>query len=90
MKTTYLSKETNEIQRVISLRTSRNKRYRHEEFIIEGATAIEQAFKNNWMISKLFFNRDKELSNWAKTYISNQPIYEIYGLSHEMMLKISD
>lgn len=40
MKRGSITKETNEIQRVLALRNSRNKRPRYKEFLIEGTTAI--------------------------------------------------
>ncbi|HXH55202.1 MAG TPA: TrmH family RNA methyltransferase [Gammaproteobacteria bacterium] len=90
MKTIHLSKETNEIQRIIALRNSRNKRYRTQEFIIEGTTAIEQAFKHNWPVKALFFNREIKLSDWAKHYIYNKYVEQVYAIPQELMVKISD
>jgi tRNA G18 (ribose-2'-O)-methylase SpoU len=90
MKIVYLSKETNEIQRVIALRKSRNKRYRTQEFIIEGTTAIEQAFNHDWPITSLFFNYEVKLSDWAKYYIYNKCVENVYAISRALMVKISD
>lgn len=90
MKIISISKETNEIQRILALRSARNKRYRTQEFIIEGTTAIEQAFKQDWPIKSLFFNREIKLSDWAKNYIYNKNIENVYALSEKLMAKISD
>lgn len=86
----YLSKETNEIQRVISLRQSRNKRFRHQEFIIEGTSAIEQAFAQNWEIKSVFYHAEAKLSDWAQDYINKPQVDNVYAVSSMLMEKITD
>ncbi len=90
MKIVKLSKETNEIQRVMTLRESRNSRHRYQEFILEGRIAIDQAYAKGWEIKSLFYNGERPLSSWTKKHIA-QKQYEIaYEVSPPLMEKIGD
>lgn len=90
MKHTLLTKETNEIQRIVALRHSRNKRFHNQEFIIEGILNINQAIKYNWPIKSIFYNHYTKLSEWAKTIISNKSVPSVYAVSENIMHKISE
>lgn len=90
MKVVKLSKETNEIQRVITLRESRNNRHRYREFILEGRIAIDQAYAKGWKIKSLFYQGGQPLSNWTKNHLT-QKQYEIaYEVTGRLMEKIGD
>ena len=85
-----LFKETNEIQRVITLRNSRNSRHRYREFILEGRMAIDEAYQKRWKVKALFYNKDHRLSDWAKNHLA-QGRYEIaYEVSASLMDKMAD
>lgn len=90
MKVIHLIKEVNIIQRMKSLRYSRNKRYRHREFIIEGTAAIEEAFKQHWNIKAVFYNAQCRLSDWAKYHIQKIKVDKCYALTQQLMMKIAD
>ncbi|MDF2577400.1 MAG: hypothetical protein K0S74_884 [Chlamydiales bacterium] len=90
MQATKLSKETNEIQRVVTLRNSRNKRHQYREFIIEGNIAIDEAYKKGWKIKSLFYNREIQLSQWTKTHLANKKYDIAYAVTQELMHKICD
>ena len=90
MKTVKITKETNIIQRVLSLRTSRNKRYKNREFIVEGLNSLEQADKHKWLIKSLFHVERYKLSSWALDYIQNKKHVQTYEVSPSLMMKISD
>jgi tRNA G18 (ribose-2'-O)-methylase SpoU len=85
-----ITRENNIIQRLVSLRMSRNKRFKHKEFIIESVIALEEARKTNWPIKSLFYNADIHLSKWASRYIQHFNAQEIFALSTEMMAKVAD
>lgn len=89
METIHLSKETNEIQRVITLKNNRNKRHRYREFVIEGHAAIDEAIAHGWEIASFFYNRDVELSHWAKNHLANHT-KTAYAVPESLMEKISD
>lgn len=90
MKTIELNKETNEIQRVIALRNSRNKRHRYREFILEGHAAIDEAVACGWKVKALFYNRDLPLSNWAKRHLTNTYCEVIYSVNSALMERMAD
>ncbi len=90
MKLITLTKETNEIQRVLALKSNRQKRYQYKEFVIEGHASIDQAYLHDWEINSLFYNKDIELSQWAKNHLNNQCYKTIYAVSGQLMDKISD
>src|SRR4051812_47327197 len=90
MNSIELTKETNEIQRVIALKGNRQKRSQYKEFVVEGHAAIDQAYLNDWEIKSLFYNKDIELSQWTKNHLSNQHPETIYAVSAQLMDKMSD
>lgn len=90
MKPILLNKETNEIQRIVALRHSRNKRFHHQEFIIEGTLNINQALKTQWPIKSIYYNKDCALSKWSQKILADNSDSIIYSVSKPMMDKISD
>lgn len=90
MKQITLTKETNEIQRVIALKGNRQKRSQYKEFIIEGHAAIDEAFRHGWTIKALYYNKEAKLSQWAKNYLDRRSYEAVYAISGELMDKISD
>lgn len=90
MKIIKLSKETNEIQRAITLRESRNSRHRYQEFILEGRVAIDEAKEKSWKIKSFFYNKDHPLSNWAKNHLAYTPCEIAYEVTGALMDRIAD
>ncbi|MDF2550177.1 MAG: hypothetical protein K0S07_1244 [Chlamydiales bacterium] len=85
-----LSKETNEIQRAIVLRASRNKRHRYREFLIEGHAAIDQAYEMGWTVKTLFVNQDAPRSAWATRLLANKKYEVAYSIPSSLMEKIAE
>lgn len=90
IKTIKLFKETNEIQRLITLRHSRNSRHHYQEFILEGRVAIDQAYKKGWRVKALFYNQDAPLSNWAQQHLAQKRYDSAYEITASLMDKIAD
>ncbi|MBJ7449454.1 MAG: hypothetical protein JHC93_03735 [Parachlamydiales bacterium] len=90
MEIIKLAKESNEIQRVVTLKENRNKRHKFQEFVIEGHAAIDQACKMGWEIKAFFYNRDKDLSKWAQDHLDQKRCKVAYALTSAMMDIISD
>lgn len=90
MKVATLTKETNEIQRVVTLKNNRNHRHHYQEFVIEGHAAIDEAYRMNWEIRAIFFNKDRPLSQWAKGHLDRHQYEIAYATSSYLMDKISD
>jgi TrmH family RNA methyltransferase len=90
MKIIKLSKETNEIQRVVTLRNSRNNRHRYREFILEGRLAIDQAYEKGWKVKALFYKKDLSLSKWALGRLKQRQDETVYEITSPLMDKIAD
>lgn len=90
MKTIHLSKETNEIQRVVTLKNNRNKRHRYQEFVIEGHAAIDAAIAQGWHIKAFFYQSDIELSRWAQTHLAQEHADVAYAIPESLMAKMSE
>lgn len=85
-----LNKETNEIQRVITLKNNRQKRHQYQQFVIEGHAAIDEAYSEGWEIEALFYDKDYPLSQWSKGHLDHKQYKTAYAVSHEIMSKLSD
>jgi 23S rRNA (uridine2479-2'-O)-methyltransferase len=90
MKLVYLNKETNEIQRVTTLKTNRNKRHRYREFVVEGRAAIDEVFKKGWKVKSIFFEKEAPLSQWAKQHLEQKNYEVAYAVTGELMEKVSE
>jgi 23S rRNA (uridine2479-2'-O)-methyltransferase len=53
-------------QRFETLKTNRNKRYKNNEFFVEGVRNINGAVRFGWHIRSFLFSREKQLSGWAR------------------------
>ncbi|BCN30756.1 TrmH family RNA methyltransferase [Anaeromicropila herbilytica] len=71
------------------LKTNRNKRYKYQEFLVEGVRNINEAIKNGWKISSFLYTNKKNLSDWAKGIISNTPTELNYELDEDLMKELS-
>ena len=86
----FLNKETNELQRVLTLQTNRNKRHRYREFVIEGRLAIEEAWKRGWKVRSIFYSKERSLPGWAQHHLKRGEYDTAYALTNQLMEKISD
>ncbi len=48
MKTISVKNKNNDYQRFEALKNNRNKRYKYNQFIVEGVRSLNEAVKNNW------------------------------------------
>ena len=85
-----INKESNEIQKIIALKTNRNKRHKYKEFVVEGRIALNEVCKKNWRIKSLFYNKDQAHSLWAQQYIDSAQCENRYAVSNQIMEKITD
>lgn len=83
-------KEDNYFQHFEVIKRNRNKRYKHEEFFVEGVQNINEAIRNNWEISSFIYSGEKELSSWAKDILCNFEVDALYQLSNHLMEKLSE
>ncbi len=70
------------------LKTNRNKRYKYNEFLVEGVRSLNEAVKNGWTIKSLLYDPN-QLSGWAKDMIRQTRTEVNYRLSPELMRELS-
>ncbi len=70
MKEIYISNKNNYYQRFEVLKTNRNKRYKYNEFLVEGVRSLKEAAKNGWNIKSLIYDKNN-LSDWARNMVSD-------------------
>ena len=68
MKTISVINKNNDYQKFKVLKNNRNKRYKYNQFIVEGVRSLNEAVKNNWNIVSFIYDSN-HLSDWAKCMI---------------------
>ena len=89
MPETKVFSKNSTYQKFEVLKTNRNKRYRYNEFLVEGVRSLNEAVKNKWNI-KSFIYDSNNLSGWAKEMISNVKTEENFCLTGELMSELSN
>ena len=56
MKETKIFSKNSTFQKFEVLKTNRNKRYRYNEFLVEGVRSLNEAVKNNWKIKSFLYD----------------------------------
>lgn len=90
MKTEKIFTKNATYQKFEVLKTNRNKRYKYNEFFVEGVRNINEAIKNNWHISSFLFTKEKKLSNWAIDLLGNAKTDVNYELTLNLMEELSN
>ena len=88
MRETNIYTKNSTYQKFEVLKTNRNKRYRYNEFLVEGVRSLNEAVQNGWKIRSLLYDRDN-LSDWARSMIRNVPTQENFCLTAELMRDLS-
>lgn len=70
------------------LKSNRNKRYRYNEFLVEGVRSLNEAVKNDWRIRAFLYVKDP-LSDWARNMIATVSTEQNYCLTSELMRELS-
>ncbi len=71
------------------LKSNRNKRYKYQEFLVEGVRNINEAVRNGWNIKSFLYVDENNLSDWAKGIISSTATEINYVLSELLMKELS-
>ncbi len=88
MKVVRVSGRDNAFQRFEVLKRNRNKRYKYNEFLVEGVRSLNEAVKNGWRIKSFLYNGDT-LSGWATEMIERVDTEVNYWLTAELMGELS-
>ena len=84
----YIYTKNSTYQKFEVLKTNRNKRYRYNEFLVEGVRSLKEAVAKGWKIKHLIYNKEN-LSGWAKDMIRTVPTVENYCLTEELLRELS-
>lgn len=71
------------------LKSNRNKRYKYQEFLVEGVRNINEAIRKGWNIKSFLYANEKKLSDWAKGIISSTSTEINYELSEVLLKELS-
>lgn len=88
MKETKIFSKNSTFQKFEVLKTNRNKRYRYNEFLVEGVRSLNEAVKNNWKIKSFLYDKNN-LSGWAKDMINKVNTDLNFCLTPELMKDLS-
>lgn len=81
--------ENNDFQHAETLRRNREKRTRHQEFLVEGVRSINQALAYNWQFNALLYPRERPLSDWAHGILAQSTAPVHYEYPPELFAKLS-
>lgn len=76
-------------QRFEVLINNRNKRFKYQEFMVEGVRNINAAIAMGWNIKSFLYGDKTELSDWAKGVIRNNATNINYELKEELLKELS-
>lgn len=88
MKETFIVAKDSTFQKFEVLKTNRNKRYKYNEFLVEGVRSLKEAAAKNWNIKSLIYDKNN-LSDWAKGMISEVKTVENFVLTPQLMKDLS-
>ena len=88
MKETRIIAKDSTFQKFEVLKTNRNKRYKYNEFLVEGVRSLKEAVANKWNIKSFIYDRGN-LSDWARGTISSVKTQENFVLTPELMKDLS-
>lgn len=89
MKTEKVVTKNATYQKFEVLKSNRNKRYKYQEFLVEGVRNINEAVKKGWNIKSILYVDDINLSDWAKGIISSTSTEINYIISEVLMKELS-
>ena len=88
MKTITVINKNNDYQKFVVLKNNRNKRYKYNQFIVEGVRSLNEAVKNNWKIISFIYDKNN-LSDWAKRMIETVKTEVKYTLPAQLLRELS-
>lgn len=88
MKVTDIFTRNNAFQHFQVLKTNRNKRYKYNEFLVEGVRSINEAVEKGWHIKSFLFGNGS-CSDWANNLLKTVRTEENYRLSKELLQELS-
>lgn len=87
-KEKFIRSKDSTYQKFEVLKTNRNKRYRYNEFLVEGVRSLKEAVAKGWKIKSFIYNKE-DLSNWAKEMIAAVKTEVNYCLTDALLKDLS-
>ena len=88
VKETKIYSKNSTFQKFEVLKTNRNKRYRYNEFLVEGVRSLNEAVKNHWKIKSFLYDKNN-LSGWAQDMINQVHTDLNFCLTPDLMKELS-
>ena len=88
MKEVKIFSKNDVYQKFEVLKTNRNKRYKYNQFLVEGVRSLNEAVKNHWRIVSFLYDKNN-LSDWAMDMIAGVATELNYVLTPELMKDLS-
>jgi TrmH family RNA methyltransferase len=88
MREIIINSKNADYQKFEVLKSNRNKRYRYNEFLVEGVRSLKEAAACGWEIHSLIYP-DAPLSDWAREFIATVKTEINYRLTPELMRELS-
>lgn len=89
MRTERVMTKNATYQKFEALKSNRNKRYKYQEFLVEGVRNINEAVKKGWRIKSFLYVDENNLSDWAKGILCNTSTEINYMLGEPLMKELS-
>ena len=89
MRTERVMTKNATYQKFEALKSNRNKRYKYQEFLVEGVRNINEAVKKGWRIKSFLYVDKNNLSDWAKGILYNTSTEINYMLGEPLMKELS-
>lgn len=89
MKALRIFSKNAQYQKFEVLKTNRNKRFKYNEFFVEGVRNINEAIKNNWIITAFLYSFEDKLSDWAIGILENTNTELNFELTKELLSELS-
>ena len=90
MKTEKIFTKNATYQKFEVLKTNRNKRFKYQEFFVEGVRNINRAIEKGWVIKSFLYTNERPLSDWAKQILKSKDTELNYELTAVLMDELSD
>ncbi len=86
MRTERVMTKNATYQKFEVLKSNRNKRFKYQEFLVEGVRNINEAIIKGWSIKSFLYVNENHLSDWAKGIIS-RTFTEVNFILTEILMK---
>lgn len=89
MKAQRIYTKNAQYQKFEVLKTNRNKRYKYNEFFVEGVRNINEAIRNGWHFHSFIYAYEKKLSGWAQDLLKTTETMINFELTEALMAELS-